>query len=82
MQEGGVGRDRLKTTVDASGVSMPASVVALPPVTSSKPLMAPKKPAPGPCVFGSTARSIEYFTSEATTSRPFENFTPLRSLNV
>ena len=64
------GRDSVKTTVESSGVVMPSIVGDVPPLTASNPLMAPKKPAPGPCVFGSTARSIEYLTSEAATSRP------------
>jgi hypothetical protein len=61
---------------------MPSSVSEPPPDTASKPLIALKKPAPGPWVFGLTARSIEYLTSSAVISRPLWNFTPGRSLKV
>ncbi len=82
MQEGRIGAGKLEDDRLVIRVSMPESVSEVPPETASKPAIAPKKPAPGPWVFGLTARSIEYFTSEATTVRPFENLTLGRSLNV
>ena len=45
---------------------MPDSSFAAPDAISSKPLMCAKKPWPGLCVSGFTARSIEYLMSEAT----------------
>ena len=76
------GRDSSNTTVWSSGVVMPDSSFALPDAISSKPLIMPKKPGPGLWVAGLTARSIEYLTSSAVSSRPLWNLTPWRSLKV
>ena len=59
--------------MDSSGVSMPEMVVAEPSAILSWPTIEWKKPPAGPCVFGFTARSIEYLTSAAVTFRPLVN---------
>ena len=76
------GWPRWKRIVWSSTTSMPERVWDEPSVTLSAPTMEWKKPAPGPCVLGLTARSIEYLRSPATTSRPLVNFTPGCILNV
>ncbi len=76
------GRVSSNFTVWGSTTVMPSSPSALPAEASSNPLMEAKKPAPGLCVAGLTARSIEYFTSSAVISRPLWNLTPVLSLKV
>ena len=70
------------TTVRSSGVVMPESSLASPATISSNPSICQKKPWPGLCVSGLTARSMEYLMSEATSSRPLWNVTPSRSTKV
>ncbi len=76
------GRESSILTVEGSTTVTPSSVLAEPSAIASKPLIEPKKPAPGDWVAGRVTRSSEYFTSSAVISRPLWNFTPGRSLNV